>query len=295
MTIIQKKLHPHFTEAIFPSDAKFRLFETGDLPFNCSRLSQQDGNSVLRSDQSHLLVLPMKSHGRLELDIAGIKATCDTSSLPLTFAPRGAQQLYNFKGETDNLLISLDAALVDRASAEWGKQNTAGLLDPMVNARMPRVEHLMRDMQRLMNSADAGWRIMTEAAALQITAALFRHFAGTGKAHAQNANREIDFQRLEEFVEAYLDENITLTALAVTQDMDVFAFSRAFKAQTGKSPGQFLIERRIERACRLLTTTHETLADIAYACGFSSQAHMTSTFTKHLGISPGRYRVEVNG
>ncbi|MEM7710434.1 MAG: AraC family transcriptional regulator [Pseudomonadota bacterium] len=35
------------------------------------------------------------------------------------------------------------------------------------------------------------------------------------------------------------------------------------------------------------------LAEIAYACGFASQSHMTDVFREKLGVTPGRYRKEV--
>jgi AraC-like DNA-binding protein len=56
---------------------------------------------------------------------------------------------------------------------------------------------------------------------------------------------------------------------------------RAFKAATGKTLHRFVLERRIERAKQMLQQDHSTLADIAYACGFCSQAHLTSVFAQH--------------
>ncbi|WP_299611578.1 AraC family transcriptional regulator [uncultured Tateyamaria sp.] len=98
---------------------------------------------------------------------------------------------------------------------------------------------------------------------------------------------------------AYLDDQIEdiggMDTLAALIDMDVFSFTKAFKATTGESPGQFLIQRRLARVKELLRTTNNSLADITYATGFSNQPHMTSTFTKHVGVSPGKWRKAVRG
>ena len=72
----------------------------------------------------------------------------------------------------------------------------------------------------------------------------------------------------------------------------VDCFSRAFKAATGTTPHQVLIERRVARARERLEHGTDPIVDVALECGFSSQAHMTSTFTRQLGVSPGRYRKE---
>ena len=103
------------------------------------------------------------------------------------------------------------------------------------------------------------------------------------------------FDLVRELIEDRLDDKIGLTELATLCNMDVFRFSRAFKARTGTTPHQFLIDARVTRARGLLKGTALTLADIAYACGFASQAHMTTTFSKHVGTTPGRYRNEVQG
>jgi AraC family transcriptional regulator len=53
-----------------------------------------------------------------------------------------------------------------------------------------------------------------------------------------------------------------------------------------------VIQRRLMRVKELLRTTDDRLAEITYATGFANQAHMTSTFTKHIGTSPGKWRKE---
>jgi AraC family transcriptional regulator len=46
------------------------------------------------------------------------------------------------------------------------------------------------------------------------------------------------------------------------------------KARTGRSPYNLVIEKRIERACAMLRDTDASIAEVACACGFSSQQHM---------------------
>ena len=58
----------------------------------------------------------------------------------------------------------------------------------------------------------------------------------------------------------------------------------------GSSPHQYVLDRRIARAREQLELGGDSLANIAYAFGFSSQAHMTSIFKKRIGVTPGRYR-----
>ena len=83
---------------------------------------------------------------------------------------------------------------------------------------------------------------------------------------------------------------LTLQDVADRVSMDVFSFSRAFKARTGRSPYQYLLQLRVERALHLLLSTDTSLVEMAYACGFSSQAHFTTVFRKVMGMTPGAVR-----
>ncbi|WP_341958047.1 AraC family transcriptional regulator [Pseudomonas sp. RC10] len=95
---------------------------------------------------------------------------------------------------------------------------------------------------------------------------------------------------LDEYLDAGLSEPISVQAMAALLDLSEGYFMRAFTEATGTSPHRYLIDRRIARARSLLRDPAQRLADIAHACGFSSQAHMTTTFTQRLGVSPGVFR-----
>ena len=100
---------------------------------------------------------------------------------------------------------------------------------------------------------------------------------------------------ITEFIETHLDGNPGLGELATLADMPQASFLKAFKATTGQTPYQYVLSRRIARAQELLAAGDMSLAEVAYACGFASQSHMTDVFRQKLGVTPGRYRKEVRG
>ncbi len=101
--------------------------------------------------------------------------------------------------------------------------------------------------------------------------------------------------RIEEFLNASLDQNLAVRDLAALADTPEAAFTRSFKATFNQTPHQYVLTRRIARAQELLAAGDMPLAEIAYACGFASQSHMTDVFREKLGVTPGRYRKEVRG
>ena len=97
-------------------------------------------------------------------------------------------------------------------------------------------------------------------------------------------------RKFRDLLEASFSERLSLLQIAETLDLSAAYFVRAFKAATGTTPHACLLDRRVAEARDLLATTCEPAAEIAVACGFSSQAHMASVFRARLGVSPATYR-----
>ena len=95
---------------------------------------------------------------------------------------------------------------------------------------------------------------------------------------------------VRDLLEARLAEPIPLTDMAAVAGLSVSQFSRRFKATTGLSPHRFLLRLRVEQACRMLRTGTLPIADIAIACGFSHQEHLTRVMRAHLGTTPAALR-----
>ena len=95
-----------------------------------------------------------------------------------------------------------------------------------------------------------------------------------------------------DFMRAHLSGNISLEELASVCDLSVSYFARGFKNGTGVSPHRWLIEMRLEKAKDLLLNTKMPLAEVAVACGFADQCHLTRKFRRATGDTPGAWRRE---
>jgi AraC family transcriptional regulator len=99
-----------------------------------------------------------------------------------------------------------------------------------------------------------------------------------------------DFTQLIAYVNDNIAMPLTLADLSEVARATSAELTRAFKAQMGLPLHQYVLQARVSRARDLLKDQNLSLAEIAYAAGFSSQAHMTSTFTRMIGTTPGRLR-----
>lgn len=96
--------------------------------------------------------------------------------------------------------------------------------------------------------------------------------------------------RILEYIEASLDQKITLADLAEMAGVGKFYFCRLFKNSLNLTPYQYVLQQRVERAKRLLKYSSLPICDIALDCGFSSQSHLAKHFRSMVNTSPMNYR-----
>jgi AraC family transcriptional regulator len=97
-------------------------------------------------------------------------------------------------------------------------------------------------------------------------------------------------RRAQEVLSANLDGSVPLKDVARECRLSVSHFSRAFRRTIGVAPHNWLVTRRIEVAKEKLRDTRLSLSNVALACGFADQSHLTRVFTGMVGVSPGAWR-----
>jgi AraC family transcriptional regulator, arabinose operon regulatory protein len=95
-------------------------------------------------------------------------------------------------------------------------------------------------------------------------------------------------------VREHLRENLAqahrLDELAASAGLSVPHFCALFRRQTGYAPIDFLIRQRIQRACKLLDTTDESITAIAAEVGYEDAYYFTRCFRRIIGCPPRAYR-----
>jgi len=99
-------------------------------------------------------------------------------------------------------------------------------------------------------------------------------------------------RRIKEFVDAKIEDELTLREMAKSVELSRAHFARMFRKSTGESPHQFVLRQRIERAMTMLRADDARVVDVAVACGFKTQQHFARVFRHVCGVSPTDYRLE---
>lgn len=82
----------------------------------------------------------------------------------------------------------------------------------------------------------------------------------------------------------------SIEAMAALTGLSPSCFCKRFRTTAGLPPHRWQMLQRVERAKQLLHASHLTLTDIAYACGYASSAHFSTSFGRATGTTPSEYR-----
>ena len=96
--------------------------------------------------------------------------------------------------------------------------------------------------------------------------------------------------RARKFIDLCYDLPLDLEEISSHACFSRFHFLRLFRQAFNKTPHQYLVERRIERAKELLSSEDLRVTDICFEVGFESLGSFSSLFHKTVGHAPLTYR-----
>ncbi|WP_107850681.1 helix-turn-helix domain-containing protein [Oceanimonas marisflavi] len=175
-------------------------------------------------------------------------------------------------------------------STPWvpnGETRLSGLFDKPRYFQLPSQARQLVSALSQEISSNPEDELLGQACAHTLICALQRHMAFNP---SRPRRTQLNLDLLDDYIRQHLHRKISVTQLAGCVFLGESQFHQLFKEQTGLSPYQYVLQKRLTEACRLLTSSQHSLADIAQRCGFSSQSLFTQVFSRNLGVTPARYR-----
>lgn len=126
--------------------------------------------------------------------------------------------------------------------------------------------------------------LVIEGVMLEILAKTSRQLVGSTK------NAPLWLLQTFEILQDRFRENLSLAEIAGLVGVHETHLAREFRRRFGYTAGEYVRHLRIEFACRQLTASRNSLAEIAHAIGFFDQSHFTRTFKQFTGMTPSEYR-----
>lgn len=96
--------------------------------------------------------------------------------------------------------------------------------------------------------------------------------------------------KAKHYINQHLSENLSVASIAELLYVSPNYFSRLFKRVTEKGCNEYIVYKRIEKACNLLETTNFNNRQIAAMVGYNDTNYFSMAFKKHCGMTPTHYR-----
>ena len=118
---------------------------------------------------------------------------------------------------------------------------------------------------------------------------MFRSYCRLVRKHTMT-QYSLLIQKTVLLIESDLSAELSLSSLAKYHDVSPSYLSDKFRKETGKTMSRYIIEKRMEYAMHLLTTTNLQIQTVALNCGIIDVQYFTKLFKKHTGKTPKEYR-----
>ncbi|KXF74928.1 AraC family transcriptional regulator [Paramesorhizobium deserti] len=157
---------------------------------------------------------------------------------------------------------------------------------PLLRLQEKTVDQLAHCCHRLMHDGETPGA--ASAIAYEAAMVLYDDVFGSHPTFAQEYRA---LQHVLSHIEAHLDQRLSVDELAEVAGFSRAHFSRIFAASEGLPPAEFVLQKRLRRAAKLLTKTADMpVKEVSALCGFEDPNYFSKVFRRLYGTSPSDFR-----
>lgn len=114
-------------------------------------------------------------------------------------------------------------------------------------------------------------------------------FIKSGQKDIENEENEL-FQEIKTHIDKTFMHDISVEQIANDLHISYYYMCHIFKDKCNLSITSYRTKKKLEKAMRALTESHDKISDIALSCGYNNVSYFTESFTKNVGVSPVVFR-----
>jgi len=206
--------------------------------------------------------------------------------------PGGASTRWTVSRPATSLLLRLTPSHLRDTAEDMGLRSCGVDLVPLIHIRDPHIERIGWMMQDEDRTGYPGGRLFADSLASALAVRLIA-LQTRNKSLSAAPSGVLPRWRLRhviEYIDAHLDQNLSLTELASVAQFSQSHFKALFKGAIGIPVHRFVLERRSERARLYLRESTKSITEIALETDFAHPSHMARCLRRTLGKSPSEIR-----
>jgi AraC family transcriptional regulator len=209
----------------------------------------------------------------------------------LVLLSRGTHDSVSFPKPVERILFTLEPRVFQHALQEHHTGRDVELVDQW-GVQDRQIEYILRALEADLDAGSPAGKLFGQSLTNALAVHLQRRYSVTPPKtmNLRGGLPSARLKRVQEYIEANLDQEVALSQLAATAGMSSHYFAELFKQSVGLSPHQYVLRRRIQRARKLLHDSNMRILEAGVRSGFSDQSHFTKIFRRMVGVTPTEYR-----
>lgn len=208
--------------------------------------------------------------------------------------PANTSQYAEWNKESGAVTLAIDPSTFAQTIYEVVDPDTIELL-PLFSTPDPFIYQIGIALKSALTKQGKTSRLYAETLVNSLILHLLEHYCTTRLNLRESISGQLPQYKLQqviEYINAYLDRDLSLRELSNLLQMSPHYFSQLFKQSTGTTPHQYVIRCRVEKAKDLIRQNKLSLAEIATQVGFTDQSHFHRHFKRLVGVTPKTYSKE---
>lgn len=160
-----------------------------------------------------------------------------------------------------------------------------------ISSTQYELENIMNEIRHAMTEQPPAYELLVVSSLLKLFNKLYDKEL-ISPVNPKKIRENLALDRLKdvlEYIDLNIDEKITLSKMADVAGLSPKYFCQYFSSVMKSSPMQYLNEKRISYAQRLLLEPDCSVTDAAYTVGFSDVGHFIKLFKRYTGLTPKAY------
>ncbi len=287
-----------------PSPAGTPHVATADMPvpnwgrqvisdFGTAAWNRRDADEISQTIPHHIVLLSFKPFSNRESRLGGTRIrTASAASGACEIIPAGADFWSRWHESKEVAAFSLSQSWLDRlAQSDLDLPAAIVIADalPIVDRRVTLLGNMLRDELRTGSRATMA-SLELDSLLNLLGIHLLRQYGVARPQKELGGLSDRQFRQVRDYMIANLTDGVKLENVAGLIGLSSSQLMRSFRRRSGTSPHQYFTRLRLDHARGMIVEGPLALAEIALACGFSSQSHLTAVMRREDGLTPGALR-----
>ena len=211
----------------------------------------------------------------------------------IAIIPAGSVHRCNWNNSAEFGILAFEPLLLKQVGQDLVDSDRIKLIPKFMNQQDELITGIFATLKDELESNKIGSNLLIDSLKTTLVIHILRKYCTTKPklSSYKDGLSKSKLRQIKEYIHEHLDRNLTVIELAEIAQISPYHFIRLFKKATARTPHQYILQQRIEKARYLLQHQEITISEIAALVGFCDQSHFTKYFKQIVGMTPRQYMV----